>query len=390
MKNKNKAIFLVFGLIILLILKLIFFDRDILNIVLSVAYLGFFLITCINYFRKKESTVEKKYLVVLSFLLFLGNVVQTIILLFSGKNILISLYYVVVLWMMYKSLRNILEKKDFNAKKVLVASIVLSVIPSIHSFNLEVLTNVVTYFFIILFFNNSKENYFGLFDSSLIDSSKKKFKFTQWIKTSLIILTGIIYLIFPVVGCIFTVILWFFCFGGFLDKIILGYEQKLFDKRLRKNKVFIASKDVYSLAPSENDFLKKQLDAVAMKTFLEEGIPYEIYALMEVNGSRKYERDYELVFGNADDLKVELRKLFKEKVRPEVIGKILVKMYENTDKISATQKKKITAKVVKITDKFNKEYLKCIEVDDAIENKVDKVNELYKEYCDAIFSSIIN
>ena len=39
---------------VLLILKLIFVDRDVLSIILSGSFLGFYLITFINYFRKKE------------------------------------------------------------------------------------------------------------------------------------------------------------------------------------------------------------------------------------------------------------------------------------------------------------------------------------------------
>ena len=54
MKKINKRVIFVFLLIILLILKLIFVDRDVLSIVLSSSFLGFYLITFINYFRKKE------------------------------------------------------------------------------------------------------------------------------------------------------------------------------------------------------------------------------------------------------------------------------------------------------------------------------------------------
>lgn len=65
MKKFNKRIGFIFLLIILLIFKLIFVDRDVLSIVLSGSFLGFYLITFINYFRKKETDIEKKYLKVI-------------------------------------------------------------------------------------------------------------------------------------------------------------------------------------------------------------------------------------------------------------------------------------------------------------------------------------
>ena len=96
-KLNNKSIFLMILAILLLILKLVFFDRDVLSIILSSAYLGFFLITGINYLRKKETKVEKYYLKIILLLLVLTNLVQTGILLFSGKNIVNSLFNFIVL-----------------------------------------------------------------------------------------------------------------------------------------------------------------------------------------------------------------------------------------------------------------------------------------------------
>lgn len=72
MKKINcKSIILMTLAILLLILKLVFFEREVLSIILSSAYLGFFLITGINYLRKKETKVEKYYLKIILLLLVL-------------------------------------------------------------------------------------------------------------------------------------------------------------------------------------------------------------------------------------------------------------------------------------------------------------------------------
>lgn len=379
MKKSNKKMIFVFLLMILLILKLIFFDRNVFSIVFDVTFLGFFLLTSINYFRKKESNLEKNYLKIMLLFLVLANVVQTGILLFSGKNIVNSLFNVVVYWMMLNSSTKLL-KKDFNAKKVFVAAVLLVVVPYFKNLNLELLSNVIISLLLAIYFNNCKDNYFGLFDPSLINSDKKKFKFTQWIKTILIILVGIIFLYLPILGSVLTVILWFFCFGGFFDNLILVYEQKLFSKKLRKNKEFIACRNIYNLVPGENDYIKTRMDVVAKKTFLEVGIPYEVYALMEINGSRKYESIKELVLDDEDSLLDEVKKLFKEKMRPEVICQMLV---------GALKKhKKACTKIEKETNKFNEKILKTIDEEIDVFEKQKQVRELYDEYQEDILEIV--
>lgn len=372
MKKINcKSIILMTLAILLLILKLVFFDRDVLSVILSSAYLGFFLITGINYLRKKETKIEKYYLKIILLLLVLTNLVQTGILLFSGKNIVNSLFNFVVLWMMLNSSSKLLNKKEYNAKKVFVASVVLMLVPSFKSLNLELLINVFSSLVIILFFNNCKDNYFGLFDPSLVNSDKKKFKFTQWIKTILIILVGIIFLCVPILGSVLTVIVWFLCFGGFFDNLILLLEQKIYNDRIRKNKEFITYKAVYSLMPNE-EFLKNRLELVAMEKFLEVGIPYEVYALMELVGERKFESFKSLEFVSDHEFASEVEKLFNKRVRPELISKLLMDVY--------VDKKKIVKKIEKATSKFNEEYLKVIEEDKETLEKIDIINELYDIY----------
>lgn len=373
MKKINcKSIILMTLAILLLILKLVFFDRDVLSIILSSAYLGFFLITGINYLRKKETKIEKYYLKIILFLLVLTNLVQTGILLFSGKNIVNRLFNFVVLWMMLNSSSKLLNKKEYNAKKVFIASIILILVPYFEKLNLELVVNILTSLVIILFFNNCKDNYFGLFDPSLVNSEKKKFKITQWIKTILIILVGIIFLYLPVLGSILTVILWFLCFGGFFDNLILVLEQKIFNKKLRKNKEFIICKEVYSLAPTEDDYLKKRLEVVAMEKFLEVGIPYEVYALMELIGERKFESFKSLELVSEHEFSSEVEKLFNKRVRPELISKLLIEVY--------TDKKKIVKKIEKVSSKFNEEYLKVIDEENDTLDKIGSVNELYDLY----------
>ena len=365
MKKRNMSLVMIFSLIILLILKLIFFDRNVLNIVLSASYLGFFLITLINFFRKKETSIQKNYLSIILVLLVIANFIQTGILLFSSKNIVNSLFYAIVFWMMLSGIRRILGKKEYAAKKVFIAAMVLVIIPGIGKFNLDLLINAVVSILIIWFFNNSKENYFGLFDSSYIDSGKERFKITQWIKTFVIVVVGILFLYFPVVGSILALIMGLLCISSFFDNLILVYEQSLFNKKVRKHKVFIASKKIYSFA-SSGEFLKKQLEVVAKKTFLEEGIPYETYAIMDVMSERKNENDNNIS-------NEEVSNLFKNKVRPEVICKILVKLYAG--------KKKVIAKLEKCTTSFYDDYLKFVEDDRNVYEKVDEVTELYNKYC---------
>lgn len=371
-KINSKSIILMFLGILFLILKLMFFDRDVLNIVFSVGYLGFFIITLINYLRKKETRIEKYYLKVILLLLVLTNLIQTGILLFSGKNIVNCLFNFIVLWMMLNSSSKLLNKKEYNAKKVFVASVILMLVPSFKNIDLALLVNGLTSLVIILFFNNCKDNYFGLFDPSLVNSERKKFKFTQWIKTILIILVGIIFLYLPILGSILTVILWFLCFGGFFDNLILLLEQKIFNKKLRKNKEFIICKEVYSLASNEDDYLKKRMEVVAKKKFLEVGIPYEVYALMELIGERKFESFKSLEFVSEHELSSEVEKLFNKRIRPELISKLLIEVY--------TDKKKVVKKIEKLTTKFNEEYLKLIDEENAAIDKIDRVNELYDIY----------
>ena len=69
-------------------------------------------------------------------LLVLTNLVQTGILLFSGKNIVNSLFNFVVLWMMLNSSSKLLNKKEYKAKKVIIASIILILVPYFEKLNL--------------------------------------------------------------------------------------------------------------------------------------------------------------------------------------------------------------------------------------------------------------
>ena len=59
---------------------------------------------------------------------------------------------------------------------VLLASIILILVPYFEKLSLELVVNILTSLVIILFFNNCKDNYFGLFDPSLVNSEKKKIK----------------------------------------------------------------------------------------------------------------------------------------------------------------------------------------------------------------------
>lgn len=379
MKKFNKRIVFIFLLIILLILKLIFVDRDVLSIVLSCSFLGFYLITFINYFRKKETDIEKKYLKVILLLLVLANLIQTIILLFSGKNIVLSLYNFIVSWMILNSTSKLLIKKDYEAKKIFVAAIIMYVLPYLRHINFELFANFLVYILIAIFFNNSKENYFGLFDQSLISKNKGKFKWTQWIKTSVLIMNGIIYLLCPIAGSVIAVINWLLCFRRFFDNLVSLYEQKLFSKRLRRNKEFIACRYVYLLAPSENDYLKNRLDVVAKETFLEDGIPNEVYALMEVSSARKFESIKELNYENNDDLLKQVNKLF-DNTRPEVICIMLCKAFEGN--------KKVISKLEKVTKEFNDRFIKLVSEKKNMLEKQDSVKELYKKYLEDVVKII--
>lgn len=390
MKNINKTIILIIGLIILFSLKLVFIDRNVIDIVLSVAYLGFFLITCINYFRKKETILSKKYITFILTFLVIVQAIQTGILLFNGKSILNSVFTLVVLWMEVSSLRKILFKKEFNARKVYVAAVMLRLILEISKFNFSIglISNVVVGCLVMFYFYNSERKYFGLFDASLLLKSNDKFKYTQWIKTFVIVLTGIIYLVVPVLGCILGVILWLLCFGGLFDGLILIHEQNLYNKKIRKNKIFVASRKVYHYAESKNDYLKIRLENVAKKHLLEEGIPYETYALMEEKAYRVKEKNIDINFSNINELLKETKKLIKKNVRPEVINKLLVSSIDKCEGIKITNKKKISKKITSRTNDFYKRYKEIVEEDKDISEKVSDVNELYKKYCDKLLESI--
>lgn len=380
MKKINKKIIFVFLLIILLILKLIFIDKDVLSIILSSSFLGFYLITAINYFRKKETKLEKNYLKVILLLLVLAYGIQTGILLFAGKDIVLSLYYFVILWMIFDSSSKLLNKKDYEAKKIFVAAIIMYVLPYLRDINLELFSNFLIYILIAVYFNKCRENYFGLFDQSLISKNKVKFKWTQWIKTSVLIMNGIVYLVFPIVGGVIAFMNWFLCFRRFFDNLVSIYEQKLFSKKLRRNKEFIACRDVYLLAPSEDDYLKTRLDVVAKETFLEEGIPNEVYALMEVSSARKFESIKELSYENNEDLVKQVNNFYKNNTRPEVIFIMLCKVFED--------KKKVVSKLDKITKKFNSEYIKLVDEKKNMIDKVDSIRKLYEKYLDDVVEII--
>lgn len=377
MKKINKRILFVFLLIILLILKLIFVDRDVLSIVLSSSFLGFYLITFINYFRKKETSIEKKYLKIVLLLLVLVNLIQTGILLFSGKNIVLSLYNFIVSWMILNSSSKMLMKNDFSASRVFVSAIILYIISIFNDFNLEFISNIFVYTGIIVFFINIKENYFGLFDPSLIGVNKNEFTWPQLIKPVLIVLVGISYLFFPILGSILTVILWVLCFGGVIDTITNIYEQKRFNKKIKKNEEFCSYKFIYSLATNENDFLRKRLESVAKSKMLEKGIPYEVYALMDVNGYRKVEK-IEYVTDESKLLN-KVKRFFKENIRPEVVSEVLIKYYDSN--------KKISKKIEKVNDNFYKDYFKLIDSKDVIERK-DDVLKIYIKFQEEILEII--
>ncbi|MBO5120543.1 MAG: hypothetical protein J6C28_02505 [Bacilli bacterium] len=379
MKKINKRVIFVFLLIILLILKLIFVDRDVLSIVLSSSFLGFYLITFINYFRKKETCIEKNYLKIILLLLVLAYGIQTCILLFTGKDIVLSLYYFICLWMIFDSTCKLL-KKDYEAKKIFVAAIIMYVLPYLRLINLELFVNFLCYVLIAVYFNSSKENYFGIFDQSLISKNKGKFKWTQWIKTCVLIMNGIIYLLCPIAGGGIAVLNWLLCFRRFFDNLVSVYEQKLFSKKLRKNKEFIACRNIYLLAPSEDDYLKNRLEVVAKETFLEEGIPNEVYALMEVSSARKFESIKELNYENNDDLLKQVNMLFKNNTRPEVICIMLCKVFGG--------KKKIISKLEKVTKEFNSMFIELVNEKKSVLDKSEQVNQLYKKYCDDIVNII--
>ena len=380
MKKINKRILFVSLLTILLLLKLIFIDRDVLSIVLSGSFLGFYLITFINYFRKKETNIEKNYLRIILFLLVLVYGIQTGIVMFTGKNIVLSLYDFVCLWMILDSLSKLLNKKDYEAKKIFIAAIIMHVLPYLRDINLELFSNFLVYILIAIFFNNSKENYFGLFDYSLISKNKVKFKWTQWIKTSVLIMNGIIYLLCPIVGSVIAVINCFLCFKRFFDNLVSLYEQKLFSKRLRRNKEFIACNDVYLFAPSANDYLKNRLEVVAKETFLEEGIPNEVYALMGISSARKFENIKELSYESKDDLLKQVNNLFDNKTRPEVIFNMLSKAFDG--------KKKIISKLEKLTNEFNDNFIKLVSEKKSMIEKQDGIKELYSKYFEDLLDII--
>lgn len=380
MKKFNKRIVFMFLLIILLILKLIFVDKDVLSIVLSGSFLGFYLITFINYFRKKETDIEKKYLKVILLLLVLANLIQTFILLFSDKNIVLSLYNFIVSLMILNSTSKLLIKKDFLANKVFVSAIVLYIISWFNDFNFELIFNMFVYTGIIVFFANVKENYFGLFEPSLISINKNEVAWPQFIKPVLIIMVGILYLFFPILGSVFAVILWVLCFGGVIDTITNIYEQKRFNKKIKNNKEFISYRLIYSFATNENEFLRKRLESVAKSKMLEKGIPYEVYALMDVNGYRKVEKIDDLDINDESKLLNQVKKLFKEYVRPEVVCEIVKKYYDGN--------KKNLNKIEKINDKFYKAYFKLIDTNDVLDKK-DEILNLYEKFKDELINIII-
>ena len=282
--------------------------------------------------------------------------------------------------MILNSTSKLLIKKDYEAKKIFVAAIIMYVLPYLRNINFELFANFLVYILIAIFFNNSKENYFGLFDQSLISKNKGKFKWTQWIKTSVLIMNGIIYLLCPIAGSVIAVMNWLLCFGRFFDNLVSLYEQKLFSKRLRRNKEFIACNDVYLLAPSADDYLKNRLEVVAKETFLEESIPNEVYALMGISSARKFENIRELSYESKDDLLKQVNNLFDNKTRPEVIFIMLSKAFAD--------KKKIISKLEKLTNEFNDNFIKSVSEKKSMIEKQDGIKELYSKYFEDVLDII--
>lgn len=371
---KNKIIS--FILMVLAIIELILMkDSSVVNLLLNSLFVGFFLITFINNLFKKESKIGEKYLLFLIFI----NIIVGIISIFTD-SILMGLYNTVLGIMSYYLFSKLFQK-DKNVNKLLVTVYVLHFIPIL------LLESISYYVVYSLVFRLLVVIYFALY----IKAEKRKFKLYEWVKHVSIICAAIIYIFFPVIGGLLAAVIGFLSFGGAFEIYDKRREDALYNRQVKRNEIFVVTKKIYHYAPNKNEFFNKQIEDVGKKTFLEEEIPYELYAIMDEIECRKNEELLKVVYDDKDDLINRVVKLIDAKIRPELICYMLMEGFRVREDIKDVKKKKIYEKVEKVMNAFEKEFIKCVEDNNTeLKEKEVIVNNLYERFGNDLMKTIDN
>lgn len=381
----SKYLLIVLGILTLIELVIVN-DLKIWKMFLASSYFGFFFLSLVSIFRKKEDKIEKNYLI----LILVINIIVLIVNLFIKKNLSLELYFIVINLMELVSVRRLLIKKDYGANKLFLTANVLSLLPDVVSpnFSADFFISLIVKVFVIIYFWNIEKNYFGLFDLNLNKRTYKKFEIIDWLKYICILAAGTIYLFMPFIGGIIAVIVLGMCWTGIFDIYRKIKEAKKFNKKVRLHPDFRISKLIYQYATCRDDYLKKQLEKVAKKDFLEKETPYEVYAIMELINDRKKEVELKLTCRSAGDLQGRLKKLFEVAIRPEILLPLVRGVLYDKFIISVARGKKIDEAFTRLLKNFDERYYGLVDNDMSYDEKIFNVKDCYDVFRKGLISEL--
>lgn len=366
---KNKMI--LFLLMTLSIFQLYLIkDSGIFHVVSRMSFVLFFLFSFINSFFKKEGKLNEKVFLFTAFL----NIVYSFASIFT-VDVSTGIYNTVVSMMGYYLFNKIFKKKE-NMNRLLLCVYILNIIPSllIKEFNYSVIYLIVFGLFLLIFFWRGEEK------------KNKQFKLYKWYKHISLISVAIIYVYYPIVGGILAGIVGFFSFAGVFEIYNKKRENTIYDKRVRNNPRYILTRKIYHYASSKNEFFNEQLKLVGKDSFLEEEIPYELYAIMGEIDERSNEGKLVLRFNDKEEMKDKTRRLVDSKVRPEVVVYMIMEGIKEKENLSEKEKDKLYKKLKKILSNFEDKYVGIIK--EISEDTLENVLELYASFDDDLMKEI--
>ena len=366
---KNRIILFAMMLLSLIQLYLIK-DSGVFHIISRTGFFLFFLISFINSFCKKKNKLDEKIFLFIAFI----NIIYSIISIFVD-DVSMGLYNTVLSMMAYYLFNKIFKKKD-NMNKLLVCIYVLNIIPSIllKDFSFNAIYSIIFGLVLVLYFKRSD------------DKNKKKFKLYEWYKYISLVSVAVIYVYYPIIGGIFSGIVGLLSFTGTFEAYNQKRENPLYDKRVRKNPKYILTRKIYHYASSKQTFFNERLKQVVKKTFLSDEVPYELYAIMSEINERNSNKRLVMDFKNKEDLINRTSSLLDANVRSEVVIYMIMEGIKKREDIVVKEKDKLYKKLEKVLKYFDDKYIKIIDSD--VDNKLDDIKTLYKEFSDKLFKEI--
>lgn len=337
-------------------------ESGIINIILGSGFFMYFFIKFINCFLKKKNKIHES---IFKFIIFL-NIIYSLVSIFTS-SVKMGLYGFVVSSMGYYLFNKIFKNKD-NMNKLLITVYLLVLLPGLllQSINYNLLYLIIFGLFLVIYFYKKS------------DKKKKPFKLYTLYKYISIISVAVLYLYYPIVGGVLAGLVGVLAFGGAFEIYIKKKEDTLYNKEVRNNPKFILTKKIFHYAPSKNEFFNNQMKRVGNEAFLEDGVPYELYAIMAEINDRSKDKKLVLNFKNKDELVEKMTGLLDTKVRPDVVTYMIMEGIKIKDNLTETEKDKLYKKLEKVLNNFEVKYVKTIESDD--ENILEKVEDLYSKF----------